>query len=138
MAHVVILGPGARSGIEHPSAELDLALDAQVEATVKFELGTLEFLLPDTVVLPESGHVNLMLRRSADHRKVQTFSARVDPANRARSWSFESALAGEYQLDFELFDPNAEREEITTNGVVTFSKPKPVYRSTSDVVIRPR
>jgi hypothetical protein len=122
--------------LTHPTVRLDLALDARIDETVAFEVGSLTIELPASVTLPSAGRLSVKLRSSADVEHMQSFGAAVGEEPSKRTWTFDKVLTGEFTLEVELSDARAKLEEVPhADGSVSF-RAKPIYAAELSVVVR--
>jgi len=124
------------STLRHPSAQIALALDRDVESTVRFEVGSVRFELPSTLQLPQKG--TAMLEFVGDLKDGTTpfplWANIGETSDRMSAMQLESdgrhflaklVLASEFDANFVITaqEPNAEQHEL--------------YRSPVHVAVRP-
>jgi hypothetical protein len=123
--------------LEHPTARLELLLDAHIDQIVSYEVGTLTVEIPSRVVLPERGKALATLRHGHDDERAQVLTHEIAADARSSVLRFEDVLVGEFELAFEIVDANAELAKIpNADGGFTFRR-KPIFESTTPVTIQP-
>jgi hypothetical protein len=129
MAKVQVMLPHG-SPLRHPSAQIPLALDRDVETTVRFEIGSVRFELPGSLQLPAMGSATLEFAGDLkDGTTPFPFQALIGKA----PWGFsamqleadgrhllaQNVLAGEFDAIFSIVaeEPNAEQREVYRSPV---------------------
>lgn len=91
------------SRLVHPQPLEGLALDANVAALVRFEVGELRIALPPLLALPPESWVRLALASAASEKPIQRSSSIAEAVDGVLS--FANVLPGEYELTFTAGQP---------------------------------
>ena len=130
------------STIHHDHA-FELLPMQEIEESIRFEFATLELRFPEELSFPEVGSIQLTLTSGDEGSEVQRSSVRfadgklaLTPAHGTLEegrLTLATLLPGEFDLEVEIVDKNAEYEEISLpDGGFRFDK-QPVYLTTQRV-----
>jgi hypothetical protein len=115
--------------LNHPTALLDLTLDAKVVETIRFDTGSVVIVLPQSVVLPAkcSVHFELTPPAGAATGPTQRYVNLVDGSSQdsgvtasegGHRLQFVDVLTGDWQFVFDVSDAAdpTERVQLTANS----------------------
>lgn len=124
-----------RTRLRHPSARVELELDRELEASVRFDVGALAIELPDSVRFPDGGSGELKL--ASEQATPQDGSIRIAFHDGARSegTSVEGGRvlhcdfvpAGRYEATLVLHAANAELDKISEGSGFRYER-RALYR----------
>jgi hypothetical protein len=144
---VQVLTPD-RLWLEHPTARLDLTLDARIVETIRFETASIVLVLPATLTLPAKSSVHLELTSSAAEGRHpiarflelvngSTDDARAGATDGGHQLRFDDVLAGDWQILFEVSDREDPTETVQIDARTHSIRRKTVYSSTGTVKLIP-
>ncbi len=138
-ARIAIRSPNGTS-FRHPTAVLDLTLDAHIDERIEFELASLALVLPDSLTLPSNASVSLKLSAPGGE---SAFSGSVDPRALAdgegtfdgRRLFLERVPTGEFEVSVQIYDRDAPPVKQQTSPNSWTSRTVPVFEQSANVML---
>jgi hypothetical protein len=134
---------------EHPTARLDLTLDARIVETIRFETGSIVLVLPPALSLPKKSNVRLELTspgagggafpmsRSLDLVNGATENARAHATDGGHQLRFDDVLAGDWQIKFDVSDQDDPMEKVQIDARSYETRRKTVCSATGTAQLTP-
>jgi protocatechuate 3,4-dioxygenase beta subunit len=138
-ARIAVRSPNGTS-FRHPTAALDLTLDARIEETLEFELASLALVLPDSLALPSNASVSLKLSAIGGEN---AFWESVDPRALAdgegtfdgRRLFLARVPTGAFELSVQIYDRDAPPVKQQTSPNSWTSRSVPVFEQSTSVTL---
>jgi protocatechuate 3,4-dioxygenase beta subunit len=138
-ARIAVRSPHG-TGFRHPTAELDLALDARIDERIEFDVASLALVLPESLVLPSNASVSLELSAPGrEHAFSESLDLSALPSDQGSFDGRRLLLArvptGEFELSVRIHDRDAPpvRQQISPDILTT--RTVPVFESTANVTL---
>ncbi len=132
--------------LDHPTAKLSLGLDAKIVETIRFEVGSVDVVLPSSLTMPAKCSVNVELTPVAGStaNKMSRYIDLVDATvhDEGVSWvevgrklRFENVLAGDWDLVFDVCDKADPTETVQIGPEAFETHPKTMYKGKGTVKV---
>ena len=142
----VSLWTADRVQLKHPTARLDLTLDAKIVETIRFDTANVVLVLPQSLVLPAKCSLSFVLTptggvatgstwRSLNLADGVTQDSGVTANESGRRLQFSDLIAGDWQFVFDVSDAAdpVERVQLTANSWETHRKT--MYSATGAFIV---
>jgi hypothetical protein len=129
----------------HGAQRFDLELDAKMVETIRFETGRLVLVIPANVTMPVKWDARLQLTAPGANAAAQDRwvgrsegdmrNPRVTVTDGGHRLTFDSVLAGEWQLELDVCDAADPKERVTTGPHSWRERRKTMYDAKSVVKV---
>jgi hypothetical protein len=145
----VVVSTADRLWLEHPTARLDLTLDARIVETIRFETGSIVLVLPPGLSLPKKSNVRLEFTspgaesgafpssRSLDIVNGATDNAHALATDGGHQLRFDDVLAGDWQIKFDVSDQDDPMEKVQIDARSYQTRRKTVFSATGTAQLMP-
>lgn len=119
----------------HPTARLDLTLDARIDQVIEFELASLAIVLPDSFTPPERGYVRVSLLGDGQSRGHTVSEELSTTAPNRRRIVFARVPAGACRARVEVFDKDQKPLRVQTAPNTWSMRTEPMLEHSEQVTL---